>query len=188
MSPLKVGVKGDIPPCAFKSLCVAFESFVRIMQINSKSGEITYKKLALCINAVLCHDYNQKMFQRFLLATAKNLDASAMHNAEDRQVLWTTAENISCWFNNWEFNLVDLGFATRGADEKVTIPNEQLYYIININETCISLDGSKGQRGGRPQIMLHDRWLPYDGKQTNKDSLTATLVCGSNAASQDGQT
>ena len=27
MSPLKIGVKGDVPACAFKSLCIAFESF-----------------------------------------------------------------------------------------------------------------------------------------------------------------
>ena len=31
MSPLKIGVKGDVPTFAFKSLCIAFESFVRIM-------------------------------------------------------------------------------------------------------------------------------------------------------------
>jgi hypothetical protein len=30
--------------------------------------------------------------------------------------------------------------------------------------------------------MLHDPCLPYTGKQTNKDSLTATLFMGSNAA------
>ena len=41
MSPLKIGVKGDIPPCVFKTLCVTFESYVRIMQINSKEGELT---------------------------------------------------------------------------------------------------------------------------------------------------
>jgi hypothetical protein len=29
MSPLKVGVKGDVPPCSFRSLCMAFESYVR---------------------------------------------------------------------------------------------------------------------------------------------------------------
>jgi len=84
MSPLKIGVKGDVPPCAFKSLCITFESFVRIMQINSKSGEITYKKLVVWINAVLHHNYGQKMLQRVLEATAKNLDASTMHIAEDR--------------------------------------------------------------------------------------------------------
>ena len=126
MSPLKIWVKGDIPPCAFKSLCVAFERFVRIMQINSKSGEITYKKLAVRINAVLRHDYRQKMLQRVLQATAKTLDASTMHITEDRRVLWTTLENISSWFKNWEFDLVDLGFAVRDANGKVTIPDEKM--------------------------------------------------------------
>ena len=89
MSPLKIGVKGGVPPCVFKSLCVAIESFVHIMimQINSKSGEITYKKLAVRIKAVLHHNYGQKMLQRILQATAKNLDASTMHIAKDRRVL-----------------------------------------------------------------------------------------------------
>ena len=95
MSPLKHGVKGDIPPCSFKSLCVAFESFVCIKQLNSRQGEITYKKLATKINAVLRHDYRQKMLQRILLATAKDLDASIMHIAEDRRVRWMTFTNIS---------------------------------------------------------------------------------------------
>ena len=83
MSPLKIGVKGDVPPCALKLLCIAFESFVRIMQINSKSGKITYKKLVVRINAVLHHNYGQKMLQRILQATAKNLDVSTMHIAKD---------------------------------------------------------------------------------------------------------
>jgi hypothetical protein len=84
MSPLKIGVKGDMSTCAFKSLCIAFESFVRIMQINSCQGEISYKKLASRINALLGNDYRLKMLQRVLLAASKNLDASTMHIAEDR--------------------------------------------------------------------------------------------------------
>jgi hypothetical protein len=45
------------------------------------------------------------------------------------------------------------------------------------------LDGTEGRRGGQPEITLHNPCLPYNGKQTtNKDSFTATLVCGSNAA------
>ena len=34
MSPLKPGVKGDIAACMFKSLSVAFKTYVRIEQIN----------------------------------------------------------------------------------------------------------------------------------------------------------
>ncbi len=36
MSPLKHGVKGDVPACAFKSISIVFESYVRIQQINSR--------------------------------------------------------------------------------------------------------------------------------------------------------
>jgi hypothetical protein len=86
MSPLKLGVKGDVPAWAFKSLCVAFKSYIQICQINSKMGEISYKKLATRINTVLKHDYRQKMLQRVLSATANNLDALRMHLGEDRRV------------------------------------------------------------------------------------------------------
>ena len=175
-SPLKIGVRGDIPSSSFQSLCLAFESYVRIMQINSKEGEITFKKLSAKINAVLRHNYRQKMLQRVLSATARNLDASTMHIAEDRRVRWTTHANISSWFGNWEFDLVDLGFAVRAADGKVTIPDEQLPFILNFDETCLSLDGTEGRRGGQPEITLHDPRLPYNGKRSNKDSLTPTLI------------
>ncbi len=180
MSPLKPGVKGDVPVCAFKSLCITFESYVCIQQINMRQGEITYKKLVVRINRVLKHDYKQKMLQRVLCATAKNLDASTMHIAKDRQVRWTTFANISRWFDNWEFNLVEFGFATRGIDRTVTIPDDQLPFILNLDETFLSLDGSEGRKGGRPVVTLHDPRFPYAGKQTNKDGLTATLVCRSN--------
>jgi hypothetical protein len=177
-------VKGDIPVCAFKSLCIAFESYVRIQQINMQQGEITYKKLAGRINQVLKHDYKQKMLQRVLCATTKNLDASTMHIAEDRRFCWTTFANISSWFDNWEFDLVELGFAMRGIDGTVTIPDDQLPFILNFDEMCLSLDGSEGRRGGQPVVTLHDPRFPYAGKRTKKDGLTATLVCGSNAAGE----
>jgi hypothetical protein len=73
MSPLKHGVKGDVPPCVFKLLCIAFESFVCIQQINSCQGAITYKKIMARINKLLRHDYQLKMLQRILLAMAKGL-------------------------------------------------------------------------------------------------------------------
>jgi hypothetical protein len=80
--------------------------------------------------------------------------------------------------------LVELGFVTKGADGKVTIPEDQLRFIINFDETCLSLDGTKGRRGGRPEITLHNPQFLYNGKRSNKDSLIASLVCGSNAAGE----
>jgi hypothetical protein len=149
-----------------------------------KDGGDYYKKLATRINTVLKHDDHQKMLQRVLSATAKSLDASTMHLTEDRRVCLTTFTNISSWFDNWEWDLAELGFATRDEDGTVRIPNEQLPFIINFDKTCLSLDGVSGNKGGRRPITLHDPRLPFNGKQTNKDSLTATLVCGSNAAGE----
>jgi hypothetical protein len=131
-------------------------------------GEISYKKLATRINTVLKHDYRQKMLQHALSATANNLDASTMHLAEDWRVRWMTFTNISSWFDNWEWDLVELGFATRETDGTVRIPNEQLPFIINFDKMCLSLDGvSGGNKGGRRPITLHDPRLPNNGKQTN---------------------
>ncbi len=53
MSPLKIGVKGNVPTFVFKSFCIAFKSFICIQQTNSHQGKITYKKLAARINALL---------------------------------------------------------------------------------------------------------------------------------------
>ena len=75
--------------------------------------------------------------------------------------------------------MVDLGFVTREANGKVNIPEEQLYMIINFDKSCLSLDGTKGRRGGKPEITLHDPCLPYNGGY-----LTASLVCGRNAAGE----
>ncbi len=105
-----------------------------------------------------------------------------MHIAEDRHVWWTTYTNIASWFDNWEWDLVELGFATRGDDGKVKIPENQLCFIINFDKICLSLDGTEGRRGGRPEITLHNPCLLYNGKQAKKDSLMKTLICGSNAA------
>ncbi len=84
MSLLKIWVKGDVPASVFKSLCMAFENFIWIQQINSCEAEITYKKLLLQINTMLRHDYWQKMLQCILSATANSLDALTMHIAKDR--------------------------------------------------------------------------------------------------------
>ena len=118
------------------------------------------------------------------LSTAKNLDASKLEYCEDRRIRWRTYGNISSWFDNWERDLVELGFASYDKRGQCVIPDNQLRFIINFDETCLSADGSEGRRGGRPEIILHDPRLPMAGKAINKDSLTATMITGSNAAGE----
>ncbi len=80
--------------------------------------------------------------------------------------------------------MVDLGSAIRNDNGTVTIPDKMLHFILNFNETCLSVDGTQERRGGQPEITLHDPRLPFNGKRANKDSLTVMLVCGSTATSE----
>jgi len=183
-SPMKPGVKSEIPKWAYNSLCVAFESYVRINQLNRRDDKLTLKKLAAKVNEAMKHNYRTKLLNRVLLSTAKYLDASKMEYSEERRIRWTTWPNINSWFDNWEKDLVELGFAYYDEDEHLIIPDEMLANIINFDETCLSADGSEGRRGGRPEIVLHDPRFPMVGRTTNKDSLTATMITGSNATGE----
>lgn len=89
------------------------------------------------------------------------------------------------WLNNWEADLVQLGTAIKDPiSGKVSIPEEQLTNIGNFDETCLSLDGSNNNRGGRPEYIIYDPRLPRPGKATSKCSLTTTLITGSTAAGE----
>ena len=65
--------------------------------------------------------------------TNTELKAVKVKMAKDHCICWTIYCNISQWFENWEYDLVDLG--TAGCNPitgKVTIPAKQLKTIINL--------------------------------------------------------
>ncbi len=78
--------------------------------------------------------------------------------------------------DNWERDLLELGFAKVYSNGKTVIPIEQLKKIINIDETCLVLDGSKCNRGGRPEITFYI--LPiYPTLDNPQIKLTLLLQC-----------
>ena len=79
---------------------------------------------------------------------------------------------------------LELGFAEKDASGATIFPEEQLHNILNIDETCLSLDGSKGARGGRPEVIFFDPRFPLVGKETSKSGLTTTMIGGSTAAGE----
>ena len=87
----------------------------------------------------LPHDTGHTLLHRVFSEVAISLNASKTQSAEDQRIRWTTYKNLSTWFDNWERDLVDLGFAyvdpTTGI---VVIPIEQLKRIVNIDETSVS--------------------------------------------------
>ena len=134
-----------------------------IHQINGKSGELNRKKLRDRINRVMgrdSHNLSFKLLDRILAETAIDLHCSKVNDVEERRILWTTYKNLKMWFNNWKLDLLNLGFATQNLEGDVTISENQLYRIINLDETCLSLDGSKGNRGGRPEVTFFDPRFP----------------------------
>ena len=76
-------------------------------------------------------------------------------------------------------DLLRLGFATiKGSS--LFMEDSQLACILNIDEACLSLDGSQGKRGGRPTSIIDNPNLNSTGKKVTKSSATATMITGSN--------
>ena len=98
----------------------------------------------------------ESLFKLVQKDTAINSRRQKAKNAEDRRIRWTTEKKISAWFDNFDENIVKLGFGT--LDEitgKVHIPPEQLKRIMNFDETCLNLSGSDTNRGGRPDAVIY---------------------------------
>jgi hypothetical protein len=126
-----------------------------------------------------------ELLKRVPDATAMDLRKTKGHNAEDRRVRWLKYKNISMWFDNWENDLVELGTSVRDPiSSKVSIPEEQLKNIGNFDETCLSLDGSNNNCGGRPECVIYDPRFPLVGKAMSKGALTTTMISGSTAAGE----
>jgi len=101
-------------------------------------------------------------------------------------IIWTNHRNITIWFDNWEHDLVELGFAVCDPTTgKIHIPEDQLGLIGNFDETCLNLDGSSTNRGGRhPEAFIYNPRFPVVGKATCKTLLTSTLITSSTAAGE----
>ena len=76
----------------------------------------------------------------------------------------------------------DLSFAKRDKEVDLYIPVEQLSHIIIVDNSCLSLDGSNGQRGGHPKAVFYCPSLLNPGRDMDKSSMTNTLITGSTAA------
>ena len=88
------------------------------------------------------------------------------------------------WFNNLFRDIEQLGFVRRDSGGKLVIPDDQLSRILNFNETCLSVDGSQGQHGGRPAVSFWDPCLPQIDKATRKSALISMMSTGSTVASK----
>ena len=185
-SPKKKGTPSVIPDFIYSSLCEAFKLHVQINQYNGNSGDNVRKILACKLNKVMKNNENLRynLLNQILKDTAINIGGTRCIGQEERRIRWTTYHNIKSWFDNWGHDLVELGFATKSYDGSVEIPNNQLQRIINIDETCLTLDGGLGKCGGCPSVVYVGKNLPNVGKAFSKTSITVTMITGSTAAGE----
>jgi len=185
ISPKKKGRPStNIQESTFLILCNAYESFVRINQINGTTTprEILAAKIKAVIGKTEICSF--KLLDRIIKETALDFLASKSESVEQRRILWTSYNNLKMWFNSWCEAIEVLGFAERDEKGELFIPLEQLARILNIDETCLSMDGSSGARGGRPQVFFYDPRLPQVGRGVNKSGTTNTFITGSTAVGE----
>ncbi len=97
---------------------------MKINQFNGKAADNVRKILAGKVNCVIkkAGKTTCKLLDRLLRDTAININATSCDGQEERRIRWTTYNNIKSWFENWENDLVELGFAYRGNNGNVEIP------------------------------------------------------------------
>ncbi len=112
MSPQRRGPKGKIDDRHYKNLCLAFESFVAIQNINDNPRKQTYKILGKLLQEVVYGNgatagsqQAHHLLHQVLKDTAINLNAGKTKNVEHRRVRWTNHKNILMWFDVVEANL-----------------------------------------------------------------------------------
>ena len=104
---------------------------------------------------------------------------------EERRREWVTHDDLNTWFDDWEKMPERFGFGHRESDDSpLVIPEDQRYCIVNLDESCLMLDGSNKRAGGRPAQIVHDFSLPSSSKRASKSDTTVTIVHGSNTTGE----
>ncbi len=182
-SPKKRGPKGNFDDETVLKLSNAVESYIQIQQLNGGSSNVTNNTLQKLLKQCTAKKKDCNcvwLLKRLLQESGADINAGRSNNAEQRRIMWTTYYNLKSWFDNWESDLLKLGFAKK-VEGKTVIPEDQLARILNVDETCLVMDGSSTQRGGRPAVVFTSDSLPDLGKATLKSSTTSTLITGSTA-------
>ena len=130
-------------------------------QINQEGDKNVLDSLEHTVQLVLepmvkCSPGVSSRIVNKLLSAATQFEGKAMDLMEERRAKWTTFRTIDRWFDEWERQLLQLGFAVTDEAGVSFIAEEQRKRIINIDETALSFDGAEGRCGGRHAIQFTD--------------------------------
>ena len=165
-------------------------SFPLKLELATSKRQSTVKDLAKRVNA-LCNEggmpkSGEDLARKLKRETADELNVGKKNMQEHRRIMWTTANNLSIWFDTWEATLIELGFARKKqVEEEDTVEGSLFFYtperIINFDETDGTLDNTTGNRGGRPAIVFYSSDVVGGATVANKSAYSPTIICAVNA-------
>jgi hypothetical protein len=176
LGKLKQGRPGFIIPGeAYRVVCEAYYTHVRLVQEAGANGvrEATKKYMDVDKAEVLIRKRIRPDLAFLLISgNPKKQDAA--------RIEWTTDHNIAGWFDTWEEEMLELGFAERTKEGLFQYTHPER--IINIDETFLTLDdATQPGLAGRPASVFFDPTCARTGRAANKSSLTCTGLFGSTA-------
>ena len=189
VSPLKRGPAGSFPPNVWRALKNAFVSYVKLELATSKK-QSTLRDLAKRVNALSNEGgmikNGQDLARKLRKETADELEVGKKNMQEHRRIMWTTANNLSVWFDTWEATLIELGFARKKLhDDPASVEGSLFFFtperIVNFDETDGTLDNTTGNRGGRPPIVFYSNDVVGGATVANKSAYSPTIICAVNA-------
>lgn len=72
------------------------------------------------------------------------------------------------WFRNRKSKLTELSLTREDSENKIFIPETLAGNLINLDETCTSLNGPQGNRRGCPSMVFYNPHFPVPAKATSK--------------------
>jgi hypothetical protein len=193
-SPLKRGPDSDIPKGVYKALKGAFTTYLQLEQASCKKQSTIKDMVVLVNNTVNAAGFikrDDNLTRKLRQDTAGDFEVGKPNVVERARVLWTTHYNLDIWFSTFKEMCIDYGFARPKVEaddpdiegELVFFPG-QLQRIVNFDETDGSIDGTTGQRGGRPSNTFQSPLISGGTTAVNKSGYSATMIFGSNAAGE----
>ena len=110
--------------------CAGDNSCAKMIPMFAKVLHIRTVQVTGLLNRVVCNmetDINTKQINCVV---------------EDHCICWTTLQNLDLWIDSWGKFVVKFGFATINNDRSLHFTKKIKARIINMDETCLSLDGS----------------------------------------------
>ena len=82
-----------------------------------------------------------------------------------------TYQNLNFWFDSWEVFVVEYGFTTINSNSELHFDEKLKKRILNMDKTCLSLDGNNCNHDGLPTVTYCNVCLPQLGIVMSKLAL-----------------